>query len=326
MFAQSHVKLGHAPQGPFSNSDLIITGEGRIYHLDLKPEELRPNVLLVGDPERVSWISEKFGLKKDVERFHRGLRTISGSFGEHALPVSIVTSGMGTPSLEIVFSELVALREIDFTTRKRIAQPLPLTIIRVGTSGAIQSGTVLGTPIVSRYAVGLDNTGLFYDVPSNPDIGALERSISSILESTCAPNARFRGKISPYAAEASNEVVAALGKAADQLGIAHSLGITVANAGFFGNQGRDILRAPLTVPDIDRALEPFSFNGLRIENMEMESSALFHLGAAHAYRVGAVCATVAHRPSDSFASDIPHVVQRATAIALRALELLSDNR
>ena len=152
------------PRGttPITAADLPIGSDRRIYHLQLKPEELAPNILLVGDPGRASLIAETFLEKAECEVFNRGLRTITGRAKQSGLRVSVVTSGMGTASLEIVLQELVALNEIDFDTRLPKADFEPLHLIRVGTSGGLQPNTKLGTPIISTYSVGMDNTALFY--------------------------------------------------------------------------------------------------------------------------------------------------------------------
>ena len=100
-------------KGQFKSSDLPIV-DGRTYHLDLRPEDLAENIIIVGDPDRVTFIADEFLGAKEIDRFHRGLRTITGYVKETGQRVSIVTSGMGTPSLEIVLNEIVALNEIDF--------------------------------------------------------------------------------------------------------------------------------------------------------------------------------------------------------------------
>jgi uridine phosphorylase len=102
----------------FRASDLPIS-EGRVYHLALSPEELAKDIIIVGDPERVSFIADEFLADRECDRYHRGLRTITGRVKETGKRVSIITSGMGTPSLEIVLNEIVALNEIDFIRKKR---------------------------------------------------------------------------------------------------------------------------------------------------------------------------------------------------------------
>ena len=158
---------------PISASDLPLDEQGRIYHLQIKPDQLAPDILIVGDPGRAEMIGSTFLHDIEVEHEHRGLVTITGISAVSGEPATILspikttvtTSGMGTPSLEIILQELVALNEIDFTTRLPKRRFPRLQIIRVGTSGALQASTRLGTLIITSYAIGMDNTGLYYEVP-----------------------------------------------------------------------------------------------------------------------------------------------------------------
>jgi uridine phosphorylase len=140
---------------PFTAADLPIDGQGRIYHLQIKPEQIAPDILLVGDPGRAELIASTFLRDLELEHEHRGLVTVTGTSnlsGERATIVSpvkttVATSGIGTPSLEIVIQELVALHEIDFESRTRKAAYPRLHVLRVGTCGGLQASTALGTPI-----------------------------------------------------------------------------------------------------------------------------------------------------------------------------------
>lgn len=310
-----------------SAADLPITPEGRIYHLDLLPGDLAQSIIIVGDPDRVAAMGSEFLEQISVERFHRGLRTMTGKVRGSGLPASFVTSGMGTPSLEIVLQEIVALNEIDFQTRTRRAQHAPIDIIRVGTSGGLQARTELGTAIISRYALGMDNTGIFYDISPTDDlcVELEERSTALIREARVGKNVRY--VIAPYAAKADEEISEALVKAAAELRVSHREGITVSNSGFFANQGRDVTRIAPAIPDLDDVLSKLELsNGLRVENMEMEASFLLSFMGALGYRSGAICPAIANRRKDTFAKDIVSSVRDATRVALRALEKLARSR
>lgn len=306
---------------PFKPSDLPLR-DGKVYHLDLKPEELAKNIILVGDPARVSMIASEFLKSVEVERFNRGLRTITGTVKETGQRVSIVTSGMGTPSMEIVLNELVALNEIDFQTLKRKTEFDPLTLIRVGTTGGVQRETVLGTLIITDYIVGLDNTGLFYDAPC-PDSACklLEDRIREAVDHNISPGSRFKGKIFPYGAKAHSEVVAALETEAQELGSRHQRGVTVTSSGFFGNEGRAISRVPLTVQEIDPLLATLETGipGLKIENLEMEASFLLHFMGGQGYKAGAIYPVIDKRCDGTFLTRYDDLIREATQIALRAL-------
>jgi uridine phosphorylase len=300
--------------------------DGRIYHLNLRPDELASSVLLVGDPERVPLIADEWFSSREIDMAHRGLRTITGRVRETGQRVSLVTSGMGTPSLEIVLGELYALSAIDLVTRTPLRTIRPLTLIRVGTSGALQPATALGTAIVTTHAIGLDNTALFYDVG---DVTDDERHIASAatmaVRAALVPGARRAQAITAYATTADPRVVDALAHACEMTGVPAQRGVTVSSSGFFANQGRAIFPFPIAVPDIDLVLANLNFGASlpRCENMEMESSFLLHWARALGFRAGAICLVIAHRPTDTFAEDYLAAVRqcgRAALLALAALE------
>jgi uridine phosphorylase len=244
---------------------------------------------------------------------------------------------MGTPSLEIVINELIILNEIDLETRMPRGTPLHsrLNIIRLGTSGGLQASTKLGTPIISAFAIGLDNTGLFY-TPSKFDTASLELAelCKDSIAAAIPTESTFAHKICPYAAAATPEVVRALYEASLEEGVEAKVGITASNAGFFANQGRDIVGIPLSVPDIDEILSRILFHELRVENMEMEASFMFHF--VHAlncrasqpdslkYYVGAVCPAVANRRLDTFDGHYEENILTSLHIILRAFEKLNS--
>lgn len=309
---------------PFNPSDLPIIN-GKVYHLDLRPEDLAKDIIIVGDPERVPFIADEFFDTKEVDRFHRGLRTITGYVKETGQRVSVITSGMGTPSLEIVLNEIVALNEIDFHTRARKSEYDMITIIRVGTSGGIQYDTELGTLVITDYAVGLDNTGFFYNA-SYYDEGCktLEDRIRKTIDEVIPHNSRFKGKIFPYASKAHQDVVKALEREAQNIGVKYKRGITVSNSGFFANQGRVVSRVSLTLPEIDSVLASMDtgIEGLRMENMEMEASFLLYFMGALGYRAGAICPVIDNRREEKFAEQYTPYIRASAKIALKALNAL----
>jgi uridine phosphorylase len=296
-----------------------------VYHLDLKSDELAKHILIVGDPERVSFIAKECFSRIETDKFHRGLRTITGIVRDTGQRVSIVASGMGTPSLEIVLNEIIALNEMDFHTRARKSVYDMLTVIRVGTSGSIQPDTELGTLIITEYAVGLDNTGFFYDCScSEKDIEILEGKIRDAVDGSIPVDSRFKGKIYPYASRAHRDVTAALEREANKLEVNFKRGVTVTNSGFFANQGRTVSRIPLTVSEIDGILSlvDTGIEGLRIENMEMEASFLLYFMGALGYRAGVVCVVIDNRREDKFSARYERHISDASKVALRALATL----
>lgn len=321
------------PAAPYTASDLPIDEAGRIYHLQLKPEQIVPNILLVGDPGRAEFIGSTFLRDLEAEHEHRGLVTVTGTWeltGEPAtiispLKTTVATSGIGAPSLEIVVNELVLLNEIDFETRTRKPDFPRLHVLRVGTSGALQASTALGTPIITSYAVGLDNTGLFYEAPY-PDetCERLERELYDVVKRSMPPDSRFYGKIHPYVSRAEPALVEALWEASASLGVPAKLGLTVSSCGFFAPQGRDTGRVKPSVPELDRVFSEYDprVDGQRVENMEMEASFLLHFLGRQGYWAGAICAAIANRREDTFTPQYQEAVENAIQIGLLALATL----
>ncbi len=323
--------------GPYAPSDLPVDEQGRIYHLQITPEQLAPDILIVGDPGRAEMIGSTFLRDREVEHEHRGLVTVTGTSeitGERATIISplrttVTTSGMGVPSLEIVLGELVALAEIDLATRTRKRDFPRLHILRVGTSGALQATTDPGTPIITSYAIGMDNTGLFYEAPCADETCArLEGELDGVVQGAMDPRSRFYGKIHPYVARAEPSLVRALVEASATLGVRSKLGLTVSCSGFFAPQGRDIMRIPPSAPELDRILSEYDprVDGQRIENMEMESSFLLHFLGGLGHRAGAICTTIAQRRRDTFDVNYQESVRRAIQVALLALATLRSAR
>jgi uridine phosphorylase len=313
---------------PFSAADLPVRN-GRAYHLDLAPAELAGNVIIVGDPDRVPLLADEFLGDREADRFHRGFRSITGRVRDTGERVSIVTSGIGTPSLEIILTELVALNEVDLRTRRRKAWVTPLTIIRLGTCGGLQPEPKLGTLIVTDYVVGLDNTGLFYDIPApDPHCRMIEERVRKVLSSVALTNARFQGKIFPYAARAHPEVRVALEREALHLGVPCRRGVTVSSASFFAGEGREVAPVPVTLRDMDGALAAMDTGipGLVIESLEMEASFLLHFLGGLGYRAGVACVLIDKRADGTFLTDYRDHILDAARVVLQAFHTLPPAR
>ncbi|KAH3744718.1 uridine phosphorylase [Pelomyxa schiedti] len=331
----------------------------KCYHICADADHVSHSILLCGDPGRAVQIADRYFLSREFTADHRGLTLITGQVSltklagstlklapsvtvgteEPTFRVTVATSGMGTPSLEIVVNELIILNEIKLPERMRLEHRREmLNIIRVGTSGAVRQETPLGTAIITKYALGMDNTGLFYDSPvPNPVVKKLEEDAYNCITNATPTTARFRGKIFPYVSMAHPDVVHALEVAATSLqvqrGLAkplHKTGITVTNSGFFANQGRDIHpTVSPTVPVVDYTLSnlttiatPEDPEVCHVENFEMEAAFLHHLCSALGYHSGTICAAIANRVLDTFVANSAEVAWDAIDIALRALALL----
>lgn len=116
-------------------------------HLRAEEGDYAPLVLLPGDPNRARRISERFdsGSARQVNE-HRGLFGFTGTY--NGTPVSVQTSGMGTPSMSIVAEELLRLGA------KRL--------IRVGTCGGIAKGLRTGDLVIATAACPVDGSTATY--------------------------------------------------------------------------------------------------------------------------------------------------------------------
>jgi uridine phosphorylase len=304
---------------PYLESDLPITG-GRAYHLGIGAEDLSPSIILVGDPERVDMIAADHLAHTEVRASHRGLTTITGVARDTQQRITITTSGMGAPSTEIVLNEIMALSEVDTQTRTRKGAPSSLTIIRVGTSGALQERTRLGTSIISSCAVGLDSTAWFYaeGMSSDQTCCDLAQSVKTLVDARIPQGHPASGKLLPYGASSNGMVTEALRRAAERLGVAHEIGATVTASGFFAPQGRDVGRIPPSVLDFDRvvAQEP------RLLNIDMETAFVLHFCGGHGFRAGAICVAAANRASNIFAHNVNAHIRDAARVAINALGAL----
>jgi uridine phosphorylase len=305
----------------FSRDDLPVVN-GRTYHLDLAPEDLAGDVILVGDPDRVPLLADEFLVEREVDRLHRGFRTITGVTRATGMRVSMVTTGIGAPSTEIVLNELAALNEIDLRTMARKESFTPLNIVRVGTSGGLNPLTPLGTLVLTDYVIGLDNTGLFYNPPlPDPDCALLEEKAKSALALAAESDARFGGAVVPYAARSDRRLLALIEREGSALGIPCLRGITVSSSGFFAEQGRGVARVAATFPrllDSIAGMESLPVN-LRIENMEMEAGIILHFLGGLGYPAAAICVVINKRSEGTFLTDYQGHILDATRVALGAL-------
>lgn len=298
-----------------------------IYHLAISEKDLADNIIVVGDPERVPKTAKLVldESKPIFEKSHRGLITMTG-YTPNGVRLSIVTTGMGTGSTEIIINEIIALKSIDVATRTMKPKPTkPINIIRVGTSGAIQESTELGTSIITKYAIGLDNTGMYYDVPLNDkDAQTLEQRIDKAIDDAIPEGRRFKGRIIPYVSVTNDKVVAALEQAAKEDKLSYKVGITASAGGFFGCQGRYIIEGnPLTVDSLDLVLANTGVGEYKVENFEMEISTIAHITQNLGFvRTGSICLAIANRRLNTFASQEKSEIGPTMKVAVHALEIL----
>jgi len=300
----------------------IVVVAGRVYHLGLRPEELAPNVFLVGDPARAYRVAARFD-RVDHEVTHREFVTLTGT--HRGLPVSALGTGIGPDNVEIALVEAWAAVTLDLATRERrpVSGPQaarPLTLIRVGTSGGTREHVPVGTLVISSYAIGLDSTGLFYEAPpADATVAALEAAAGAAIDAGIRPGSRFAGAFRPYASRATPALVEALERRAAAAGARFATGVTVTSPGFFAPSGRVLDGVSNTVEDVKARLGRIELDGLRVLNMEMESSLLFHLASILGARAGTICPTISNPAGHGAVLDPAPLVEQAIDIALAAM-------
>lgn len=277
---------------PIPNSQLVFNEEGAIYHLNLFPEMLADNVILVGDPGRVPMVSQHFDNIEFI-RENREIITHTGTY--KGKRITVLSTGMGTDNIDIVVNELDAVANIDFKRRIPKAGHRTLNLIRIGTSGALQADIDVDTCVASRYAVGLDGLAYFYkDYMSVIDNEMTNAFIKDMNYPADLPK--------PYIVESSAELF-------DRLSEGFHKGITATSPGFYGPQGRSI-RAELNYPDINKDIERFRFKEWKVTNFEMESSALFMLAKILGHNALTVCVIAANRVLEKFSPNYHPTMER----------------
>lgn len=264
----------------FEESELIINSDGSVFHLHVRPENLADKVILVGDPGRVELVASHFDTKEcNIES--REFHTITGTY--NGKRIMVTSTGIGCDNIDIVMNEIDALANIDFNTRTEKEKTRQLDIVRIGTCGGLQPYTPVGTFICSEKSIGFDGLLNFYEGRNAVCDLAMERALLNHLGWTgnmCAP--------APYIIDADSELVERI---ADKDMVR---GVTIACGGFFGPQGRQ-LRIPLTDPKQNEKIEKFEYNGLKITNFEMESSALAGLARLMGHKATTCCMVIANR-------------------------------
>jgi len=286
-----------------AESELIINNRGAVYHLDVRPEELAPTVITVGDPDRVHEVSKHFD-SIEVKRQHREFITHTGRVGNKRL--SVLSSGIGPDNIDIVINELDALVNIDLQSREIKKELTSLNIIRIGTSGSLQADIPVDNFVASTHGLGIDNLLNFYRHDQNDQEKQLLQSFVT--------HTQMHGQMSyPYISSAAGSILKHFGNDFHH-------GITVTCPGFYGPQGR-ILRLGIRNPDLINRLTDFRFGQHRITNFEMETSAIYGLGKLLGHNCLAINAIVANRVKKEFSKDGKAAVEN---LIVKFLEIFSE--
>lgn len=270
----------------FPESELVINSDGSIFHLHIKPEQLADKVILVGDQGRVSLVASHFD-SRECEISNREFHSVTGLY--KGKRITVLSTGIGCDNIDIVVNELDALANIDFSTRMEKPCHRALTLVRVGTCGGLQPNTPFGTYIASVKSIGFDGLLNFY---------AWRDEASDLnMEEAFKRHVGWDMKMgNPYVASADAGLLDRI--AGDDM----VRGITVACGGFFGPQGRQ-LRLSLMDPDLNEKIESFEYDGMRVDNFEMESSALAGLSTLMGHHAMTCALVIANRRAKKMETD-----------------------
>lgn len=277
-------------------AELILNERGGLYHIGAKPGELAPTIITVGDPERVNL------LKNYLDKVHfqieqREFVTVTGEFDGQ--PLSIVSTGIGTDNIDIVFSEIDALFNIDLKSGTIKEKITPLRFIRLGTSGGLHPDIAVGDVVMSGYAVGLDALLHYYAHNTTVRIESLEAQVNQITRQTC------------YAVSGSSTLL-------NHFSSLGQKGITITCPGFYAPQGRN-LRLQAAIPQYLGQLSEVQHEGLHVTNFEMETSGIYGMAALMGHHAISINGILANRERGEFAPDPQKVVESMIENAMNEL-------
>ena len=288
----------------YKESELIITEEGRIYHLGLKPEEIGDYIITVGDPKRVERVSRHFD-SIELRNQKREFITHTGSLGKKR--ISVIGTGIGPDNIDIMLNEADALANIDFNTRTIKKDLKSLFIIRMGTSGALRADVPIDSIVVSSHGLGIDGLMNFYNYDRNDFQSAFEHSFYNKIP-------ELYEFCKPYIFEGSPLLLEKLGKSLIS-------GITLTAGGFYGPQGRQLRIKQKMRKLIDR-IAGFEFNGLKITNFEMETSAIYGIASLLNHHALSANAIIANRATKQYSTDAQKTVDHMIETIIERIDLL----
>ncbi|WP_420573523.1 nucleoside phosphorylase [Kordia sp.] len=284
-----------------AESELIINPDGSIYHLNILPEDIATTIITVGDPDRVSSVSKYFDtieVKKAKREFVTHTGTLNGK------RISVISTGIGTDNIDIVFNELDALVNVDFNSRQVKDNFTQLDIIRIGTSGSIQENIPVDSFLISELAIGFDSLLHFYESDHVLDAAITEAFIQQTNWSS--------KKSDPYVVKANSNLV-------DQLSSEKTvLGFTATNVGFYGPQSRKI-RLNVQDEQLNDKLATFNHNDKKITNLEMETAGIYGLANLLGHRSISMNAIIANRPLGEFSKTPKETVDQLIQYTLGKL-------
>ena len=284
-----------------NEAELILNDDGSIYHLGIQPQECAPLIITVGDPERVPMVSQFFD-RIDFTNQKREICIHTGVLGNR--PISVISTGMGTDNIDIVINELDALFTLDLSTGKPLDSPTPLTLIRLGTSGAIQADIELDSLVVAEAAIGFDNLMHYYD----PTM--CEHPLAVSLHTHLGMPKKMNH---PYYVEGDPNLI----KDCVKLGI--QKGTTATNPGFYAPQGRQLRTKSILPYDVNELIK-FSYKNALITNFDMETAGIYGLSQVLGHRAISISAILANRFHGTFSDQPDQTVHNMIDLVTNAIK------
>jgi len=285
-------------------SELIINDDGSIFHLHLLPEDLADTVILVGDQGRVETVASFFD-SIELKKQNREFNTITGIY--KGKRITVLSTGIGTDNIDIVMNELDALVNIDLKERVAKDEHKTLNLIRIGTSGSLQEDIPVDTPVATKIALGFDNLLNYYADRNKATISEMEEPFMKYVKWNKLLHR-------PYFVKSSDKLF-------DKVAKGMVSGITISASGFYGPQGRQ-LRLKTADPDLNSKLRTFKYGDYRINNYEMEGSAIYGLSKMLGHNALTICNIIANRYKKEYSSDYKTKIKETIKLVLdRTLEL-----
>jgi uridine phosphorylase len=284
---------------PIAFSELILRPDLSVYHLGVRGENIADQIVIVGDPERVTHISNRFE-RVDFSLQTREFVVHTGELNGRRLTVA--SSGIGVDNIDILVNEFDAAVNIDPTTRIPNAQIRVLEFLRLGTCGTVQAHIDPGQMIISSFAFALDGVPHAYNANFTSNECALEQELRKKYS-------WLKSNDNLYAVESSSEML-------QRFSDMGHVGITATANGFYGPQGRS-LRLQSLMEDRITEYSHFEFEGLRILNLEMECAGLYALTSMLGHRALTICVALANRARKEFHNNPSAIIESLISQALQ---------
>ena len=284
-----------------AKSDFILNDDGSIYHLNLLPGDIASTIITVGDPDRVSAITKYFD-RIEISKQKREFKTETGWYNGKRL--TVISTGIGTDNIDIVFNELDALVNIDFNTRTVKKELTVLTFVRIGTSGTIQADIPVNSFVRSDMAIGFDGLLHYYQSEQLNDTDLVDTLISTLNWD--------QNKSKPY-------IVRCDSKLAEAFNTTEIIsGITATNIGFYGPQTRK-LRLALQDEQLNNKLANTPLNGHKITNLEMETAGIYGMAGLLGHKAISLSAILANRANGTFSQTPNQTIDKLIRYCLQKL-------